>query len=201
MKKCSTVDFNIFKATGNIASEIAFSHSMKEENFYNFLLKVPRKSGIIDKIPVIISEKLLENNYFRYNDVVSIAGSIRTYIKDHNKQVFLFASTINLVTDDNPLFNNYVEIVGHITESPIYRTTPEGRIITDLCIVVNRGSRGYFIPAICWEETSKLAKTLSVGSQVRAIGRFQSRVYFKTIKAIETKHTAYELSISKLLEE
>jgi single-stranded DNA-binding protein len=89
---------------------------------------------------------------------------------------------------------------GYICKSPVYRTTPFGREITDLLVAVNRSyNKSDYIPVIAWGRNARYAKNLNVGDNVKVWGRIQSRKYQKRIGEDEiiTK-TAYEVSVNRM---
>ena len=46
--------------SGEIISEFEYSHEVLGEKFYTSVLSVKRKSGVPDKIPFMVSERLLD---------------------------------------------------------------------------------------------------------------------------------------------
>ena len=81
-----------------------------------------------------------------------------------------------------------------------YRKTPLGREISDLLIAVNRPyGKSDYIPCIAWGRNARFASSFEVGKRIQIWGRVQSRDYVKKINETDTeKHTAYEVSVSKL---
>lgn len=95
---------------------------------------------------------------------------------------------------------NEVVLVGYICKKPIYRQTPFGREIADMLLAVNRSyNKSDYIPSIAWGRTAKFCQSLEVGTEVRIVGRIQSRNYEKKLENgdIVTK-VAYEVSIGSL---
>ena len=95
---------------------------------------------------------------------------------------------------------NQIYIEGYICKSPIYRTTPFGREITDLLIAVNRSyNKSDYIPAIAWGRNARFSNIFNVGVHIKLWGRIQSREYEKKISEESViKRVAYEVSISKM---
>ena len=60
-------------------SELRFSHKTYGEIFYTFVLGIERRSGYIDEINIMVSERLIFDNPPREGDFVEIKGQIRTY--------------------------------------------------------------------------------------------------------------------------
>ena len=67
-------------------------------------------------------------------------------------------------------------------------------------LAVNRAySKSDYIPAIAWGRNARFCDHLEVGSQVKAVGRVQSRKYEKKFEDGTTiERVAYEVSISSL---
>ena len=195
---------NIITLTGTVENEPQYSHTVMEENFYSFILRVPRLSETDDLLPVTVSEKLYDKNIICENKKIKVSGQLRSYNKYTEERTRLiltvFVKEVSVpeeCDEDNP---NEIFINGFICKEPIYRKTPFGREITDLIVAVNRAfNRSDYIPAIAWGKNAVYAQTLEVGANVAIWGRLQSRNYNKRLlnDEIETR-TAYELSITKI---
>ena len=95
---------------------------------------------------------------------------------------------------------NEVVLVGYLCKKPIYRQTPFGREISDILLAVNRAyNKSDYIPCIAWGRNARFCQNLEVGSEVKVVGRVQSRTYEKKYEdgTSETK-VAYEVSIGSL---
>ncbi|MGN1328022.1 MAG: single-stranded DNA-binding protein, partial [Clostridia bacterium] len=82
----------------------------------------------------------------------------------------------------------------------IYRQTPFGREIADILLAVNRAySKSDYIPCIAWGRTARFCENMEVGTEVKVVGRVQSRQYEKKYEdgTVETK-VAYEVSVGSL---
>ena len=78
--------------------------------------------------------------------------------------------------------------------------TPFGREIADLLLAVNRAyNKSDYIPCIAWGRNARFCENIEVGTEVKVVGRVQSRTYEKKYEdgTSETK-VAYEVSISSL---
>ena len=51
---------NVVEIGGKVISEMEFSHEIYEEKFYKFYVETKRMSEYTDKLPIIISEILLD---------------------------------------------------------------------------------------------------------------------------------------------
>ena len=93
------------------------------------------------------------------------------------------------------------EAIGYICKKPIYRQTPFGREIADLLLAVNRAyNKSDYIPSIAWGRNARFCQNLEVGTEVKIVGRVQSRNYEKKLEdGSIIKKVAYEVSISKII--
>ncbi len=189
---------------GTVETEAEYSHSVLEEEFFSFMLRVPRLSENDDLLPVTVSARQLDTSLIKQGNKIKVKGQLRSYNKYTQTKTRLiltvFAKGIAPALsedEDNP---NEIFINGFICKTPVYRRTPFGREITDLIVAVNRAfNRSDYIPAIAWGKNAVYSESLEVGSNVMLWGRLQSRNYNKRISDEETEvRTAYELSITKI---
>lgn len=193
-------------ACGQIESPLQFSHKTYGEVFYTFVLGIERRSGYVDELNVVISERLIMETPLQVGDFVEITGQIRTYnenIDGRNKlNVVIFAREL-LTNEDVEYYENYVFIEGFLCKMPIKRTSPMGREICDLMIAVNRMyNKSDYIPCIAWGRNATFAEKLDVGTKVYIEGRLQSREYKKKLEdGTAESRLAYEVSILRLEED
>lgn len=204
---------NHLKLVGKVTSEKRFSHEIYGEKFYIFDLEVPRLSDISDIIPITISERLLLSKELKIGENVIVEGQFRSYNsyeQEKNKLVLtVFAKDIIFEEDleieedeeENKINNsNEVILIGYICKKPIYRQTPFGREIADILLAVNRAyNKSDYLPCIAWGRNARFCQNVEVGTEVKIIGRVQSRKYEKKYEdgTIETK-VAYEISVGSL---
>ena len=212
-KKLNTnyVENNHLVLVGKVTSDKRFSHEIYGEKFYIFDLEVPRLSGNADIIPITISERLLEAEGLEIDKKVIIEGQFRSYNSyqnERNKLVLtVFAKDVKFVENQDEeiqaskdFVSNEVILNGYICKKPIYRQTPFGREIADLLLAVNRAyNKSDYIPCIAWGRNARFCENIEVGTEVKIVGRVQSRTYEKKYEdgTSETK-IAYEVSISSL---
>lgn len=191
---------------GKITKKPVFSHEVYGEGFYIFHIEAPRKSGNVDTLPVVVSERLVDINRLDVDRTVVINGQIRSYNQHidgtHSHLILsIFAREIDILEDvEIPLdTNNSIEIVGHLCKAPTYRTTPQGREVCDIMMAVNRAyGKSDYIPCIVWGRTAKFVGHLPVGTHIEMTGRFQSRPYAKKISEDEIENrVAYEVSVGR----
>ena len=195
---------NVVHLSGQIASELEFSHEIMDEKFYDFTIAVQRLSGQKDFVPVTMSERIIGENNFEIGNLIGLIGQFRSYnkiIENHSKLVLKVF--VRELCDYDEQLPNSIEIEGYVCKPPIYRTTPFKREICDLLVAVNRAyNKSDYIPAIAWGRNARFASTFSVGDKVRLVGRIQSRPYQKQLESGEVEErVAYEVSVSALLSE
>jgi len=196
-------DNNIVNIGGRVVVEPEFSHEIFEEKFYIFYIETKRLSDYMDKLPIIVSERLINISSIKNGVIYKIEGQFRSYnkITDGKSKLVLsiFAKEIEESDDEELLTLNDSVFVGYICKNPIYRKTPLGREIADVLIAVNRSyKKSDYIPCILWGRNAKFCETLSVGTMVKLNGRIQSRIYEKKKEDGTTiSKVAYEVSISK----
>ena len=196
---------NYIMLVGQVTSEKRFSHEIYGESFYNFDLEIPRLSGTSDIIPITISERLIANFDLSIGKKVVIEGQFRSYntYEDSKSRLVLtvFVKEIREKEEEEEVkVPNEVQLVGHICRKPIYRKTPFGREIADILVAVNRAyNKSDYIPCITWGRNARFCENMPVGTEIKLVGRVQSRIYEKKYEdgTIE-KRTAYEVSVSSL---
>lgn len=199
------MESNTAELCGAVLSELKFSHKTYGEIFYTFVLGIERRSGYIDEINIMVSERLIFENPPRLNDFVEIKGQVRTYnelTEGRNKlNVVVFAKEIFL--SENFGYNeNYVYLEGFLCKEPLKRTSPLGRDICDLMLAVNRMyNKSDYIPCIAWGRNAGYAESLGVGTKLSVEGRIQSREYRKKLEDGSSEmRKAFEVSIVKIEE-
>ncbi|AFS77909.1 single-strand DNA-binding protein Ssb [Gottschalkia acidurici 9a] len=203
------IDTNMVSLIGKVVGEKEFSHEMYGEGFYTFNLEVSRLSDQSDILPITVSERLLIDSELKEGDHIVVEGQLRSYnryINGKNRLILtIFAREVYSPKDDEELNElmrkpNEIYLDGFICKSPIYRTTPFGREITDLLIAVNRPyNKSDYIPSIAWGRNARFCENLKVGDHIRIWGRIQSRDYQKKKEDGEViSRVAFEVSVSKL---
>lgn len=198
------IENNQVTITGEVASEFAFSHEVFGEGFYMVEVLVRRLSNSDDRIPLMISERLIDVTQDYRGEYITVNGQFRSYNKhEENKNhlvLSVFVREISFVEELDGAKTNNIMLDGYICKTPIYRKTPLGREIADLLLAVNRPyGKSDYIPCICWGRNARYASNFEVGEHVQIFGRIQSREYVKKITETETeKRIAYEVSVSKL---
>ena len=199
------IENNQVSIMGKIDAPFTFSHQVYGEGFYLTELLIRRLSDCEDRIPVMISERLLDVTQDYQGEYIEVHGQFRSYNRHEEKRnrlvLSVFAREAGFVEEiDDSITINQIFLDGFICKPPVYRKTPLGREIADLLLAVNRPyGKSDYIPCICWGRNARYASAFAVGGHVQVWGRIQSRDYIKKISEEETqKRTAYEVSVSKL---
>lgn len=196
---------NYLVLIGKIISDKTFSHEIYGESFYVFNLEVPRLSGNEDIIPITISERLIANFDLTIGRKVVIEGQFRSYNSYENEKnrlvLTVFAKDIiDYKEEQEENVSNEVVLNGYVCKKPIYRKTPFGREISDILLAVNRAyNKSDYIPCIAWGRNARFCENMEVGTEVKIVGRVQSRTYEKKFEDGKTEQrVAYEVSIGSL---
>lgn len=199
------IENNQVTIMGKVATEFSFSHEVFGEGFYMVEVEVKRLSNSEDRIPLMISERLIDVTQDYTGEYIMVHGQFRSYNRHEEQKnrlvLSVFVREISFMEEEpDGTKTNSIWLDGYICKEPIYRKTPLGREIADLLLAVNRPyGKSDYIPCICWGRNARYASGFEVGEHVQLLGRIQSREYVKRISNTETeKRIAYEVSVSKL---
>lgn len=199
------IENNQVTIMGEVASRFTFSHEVFGEGFYMVDVLVKRLSNSEDRIPLMISERLIDVTKDYTGEFIMASGQFRSYNRheEHKNHLVLsvFVREVAFVDEElDGAKTNNILLDGYICKAPVYRKTPLGREIADLLLAVNRPyGKSDYIPCICWGRNARYASGFAVGEHVQILGRIQSREYVKKLSETETeKRVAYEVSVSKL---
>ncbi|MCI8573629.1 MAG: single-stranded DNA-binding protein [Oscillibacter sp.] len=178
-----------------------WSHENHGTQFYRFPLQVPRLSGQVDVLPVLVSGAQVIQ--VEPESGLRIQGQLRSFNNRSgvgNKLVLtVYAQDIQPALDE---LCNQIILTGALCKEPIFRRTPLGRSICDLMLATpRRYGRADYLPVIAWGQLAVRASRLHVGDPVSLEGRVQSRTYHKVLDSGESEErTAYEVSMMRLLD-
>ena len=193
------IENNQVSIMGKIASGFTFSHQVYGEGFYLVDVLVKRLSDSEDRIPLMVSERLVDVTQDYEGEYIMVQGQFRSYNRHEEKKnrlvLSVFVRELSFVEEeDDTVKTNQIFLDGYICKPPVYRKTPLGREIADLLLAVNRPyGKSDYIPCICWGRNARYASAFEVGGHVLIWGRIQSREYIKKLSESQTeKRTAYE---------
>ena len=191
------IENNQVSIMGKIASGFTFSHQVYGEGFYLVDLLVKRLSDSEDRIPLMVSERLVDVTQDYEGEYIMVQGQFRSYNRHEEKKnrlvLSVFVRELSFVEEaDDSIKTNQIFLDGYICKPPVYRKTPLGREIADLLLAVNRPyGKSDYIPCICWGRNARYASAFEVGGHVLLWGRIQSREYIKKLNENQTeKRTA-----------
>ena len=199
------IENNQVSIVGEIVSDFMFSHEVFGEGFYMVDVSIKRLSASADRIPVMISERLIDVTQDYKGEFIQVTGQFRSYNRHEEKKnslvLSVFAREVTFVEEeDDKVKSNQIFLDGYICKPPIYRKTPLGREIADMLIAVNRPyGKSDYIPCISWGRNARFTSGFEVGGHVQIWGRIQSREYVKKLEGeVTERRTAYEVSVSKM---
>ena len=185
---------------GTILETPVLSHENHGARFYRFPLQVPRLSGQVDLLPVLLAEPMLPK--VDAGETVRIQGQLRSF---NNRSgigsrlvLTVYAQEIEPGLEETV---NQILLSGALCKPPIFRRTPLGRSSCDLMLAVpRRYGRADYLPVIAWGQLAVRAGRLQVGDPLSLEGRVQSRTYRKVTDAGTEERTAYEVSMMHMLD-
>lgn len=187
---------NSITIRGQLAELPQYSHENHGRHFYRFVLEVPRLSGAVDLLPVVVEETVLSDIDPTAGEMLTVTGQIRS----HNQRVagsrhlLIFVFATNIVVEDGDPINDVI-LEGPLCKEPTFRRTPLGREICDVMLAVPRAfRRADYLPCILWGRTAQEVSTCHTRDCIRIFGRLQSRIYTKLTEDGPQERTAYEIS-------
>lgn len=196
-------------AIGTVTSDILPIYKLQDgSNVFGFEVSVERLSGTKDVIPCLVKDvyitdaDLIIDKY----DKVELLGEVRTRnVQDSDGvshlDVYVWVYNIQKVSDNVQDFNQ-VDIDGTVCRKNDVRVKKYSKVsICDFILASSRNNnRPSYIPCIVWNKLAKeMSAKYSVGDDLHAIGRFQSRPYVKKLSNTEIEErVAYEVSINEI---
>lgn len=200
---------NYVELTGVIIGDLEFSHEFKQKRFYKTILENRRISGIVDRIPIMLSEdKMIRSRkMLKKGERVKINGHLQSYMKDC-LSLSVFVTFIDQ-TEDTEFDDNFIYLDGYIGKRPLYRSIRENneeskktKDLTLMLLGVNRPNRAAdYIPCIVWNKMALFIRHLEVGCHLKVYGRIQSRIFTKKESEEETSVNEVVLFNFDIIEE
>lgn len=190
------MEHNSIILRGSLLELPQFSHENHGRRFYRFILEVPRLSGAVDLLPVIVREETLFRIDPSAGDMLTVTGQIRSHNlrQDGLRHLLIFVFATDIIAEDGEPIND-AHISGTLCRVPTYRRTPLGREICDVMLAVPRAfHRADYLPCILWGRTAQEISMCQVRDRIEIHGRLQSRIYTKLTEDGTIERTAYELS-------
>ena len=135
---------------GLVLGEPEWSHENHGAQFYRVYLQVPRLSGQMDLLPVLLPGGLAAQA--AEGRLLRLRGQLRSF---NNRSgvgsrlvLTVYAQELQPGLDEP---QNQITLSGALCKSPIFRRTPLGRSICDLMLAVpRRYGRADYLPCIAW---------------------------------------------------
>lgn len=174
-------DVNDVTLIGKIESELIKCAPDGKGICYRGIIGVPRKSGYIDKQPIIITEKIYKEHVRDNLDKdILLTGTFVSGMKIiSNKPVNLQYVFSDHAENDTSFyehqFNNVMHISGTICKPLKPRDLPLSRVYY-YCVAVNRGREADYIPCTAQNDICDLnLESLQVGDRIDLEGRLVAR--------------------------
>lgn len=181
---------------GSLGSLPEFSHENHGHRFFRLTLEVPRLSGTVDILPVIVQEEILNTANLSDGSQLTVCGQIRSHNirQDGRRHLLIFVFACRILCEDGQSVNT-VTLSGPICRQPTYRRTPLGREICDVMLALPRAfQRADYVPCILWGKTAQEISRCQTRDRIQIQGRLQSRLYTKLTDTGPQERTAYEVS-------
>ena len=128
------IENNQVSITGKIVTGFTFSHQVYGEGFYTMDLLVKRLSDSEDRIPVMVSERLVDVTQDYVGQYVEIHGQFRSYNRHEgvkNKLILsIFVREMQFIEEEEipeeQARTNQIFLDGYVCKPPVYRKTPLG---------------------------------------------------------------------------
>lgn len=192
---------NKIKLSGKLLDAPLDVHSYNKEVFYKFYIEVIRKSGIVDILPCVAPESIIDTIELGKNRTVY--GEVRTrntHIdgKSH-LEVYVKVDRVGSYKGDE--LNEVTMPECYICKmEPLYKTR-SGASVINVTLASNREGERWsdYIPTIFWNWQAMQISQCSVGTKLGVAGRLRSRVYQKRYENSLTEFkTAYEFSVERM---
>jgi len=191
MEQCNQITLR-----GTLFDFPQLSHENHGKRFYRFYLEVPRLSGTVDRLPVIVPEKIMEDMNPCGGSMLTVTGQIRSHNirQDGIRRLLIFVFAAEVIAEEGEPIND-VLLEGPLCREPTYRHTPLGREICDVMLAVPRSfQRADYLPCILWGRTAQEVSRCHTRDRIQITGRLQSRTYTKLTENGPVERTAYEIS-------
>ena len=110
---------NKVEIMGKVTKSLTFSHELCGESFYESEITVSRLSGVEDKIPVLISDRIIDIGKDYMGKTVFITGEFRSFNAEGGKLI------LNVFVHEIEVFDNFdggdlntVALNGYLCKKP-----------------------------------------------------------------------------------
>lgn len=216
--------------TGKLETEPEYVHKIKRGNFYKTRVKIRKKDGKEELIPILLPDVLIMPELTKgtlKDKWVELEGQFRSYHEEgeggkRHLKIVLFVTMINIYDEEKKLNENkdenQVYFDGVICRTPFFKITHSGIPVTDFLINISRdnGEKSDYIPCVAWNKEALVISGFKLGDRIKFLGNAQSRLYFKrNFKKLDSGEMpkeglaysesveykeTYEISVKKIIE-
>lgn len=197
-KEVRKLEENHILLRGRLDQVPVFSHESHGKRFFRQAIAVPRLSGAVDTLNLLLPGEL--SSTLPAGEDAEVTGAVRSFNNRSGTGSKLVITVLvhTLLPASGPP-ENLLTLSGVLCKPPVFRRTPLGREICDLMLAVpRRYGRSDYLPCIAWGATAARAAGLAVGDRVALEGRLQSRTYTKLENDRQVSKVAFEVSVSSL---
>ena len=197
-------DKNLVLLRGWIEAPIKFDHQTENIAIYTTKLRIERKPGVVDIIPLSIKENKLAllNVRPRIGDYMEISGrfysqDVYSLDKKRTLETYVYVRKIRFCDSRIPSTNE-IHLTGEILKCRKPRKTKSGDSLIDFVLKVRRKNHRFSkLPCIVWGTYNSFQiEGAGVGTRLELDGRIQSREYCKNENGVEISRTVYEVSVT-----
>lgn len=197
-------DKNLVLLRGWIEAPIKFDHKTENIAIYTTKLRIERKPGVVDIIPLSIKENKLAllNVRPRIGDYMEISGrfysqDVYSLDKKRTLETYVYVRKIRFCDSRIPSTNE-IHLTGEILKCRKPRKTKSGDSLIDFVLKVRRKNHRFSkLPCIVWGTYNSFQiEGAGVGARLELDGRIQSREYRKNENGVEISRTVYEVSVT-----
>ena len=197
-------DTNRILLRGWLDAPVKLDHITEGSAIYSTKLRIERKPGVVDIIPIYMKESKLSFLKVRpeEGDYMEIQGYIHSkdiYGKDSKRKLqhYVYVDKMAFSSCMLPCANE-VHLTGLIYRTKIARTMKNGDCLAGFLLKVRRKSHKYSrIPCTVWGSyKASQIEDAKVGSKLELFGRLQSREYVKIENGQTLLKTVYEVSVT-----
>ena len=197
-------DKNLVLLRGWIEAPIKFDHQTENIAIYTTKLRIERKPGVVDIVPLYIKENKLALLNVRpiIGDYMEISGrfysqDIYSLDKKRTLETYVYVRKISFCDSRIPSTNE-IHLTGEILKCRKPRKTKSGDSLIDFVLRVRRKNHRFSkLPCIVWGTYNSFQiEGAGVGARLELDGRIQSREYRKNENGVEISRTVYEVSVT-----
>lgn len=197
-------DTNRVILRGWLNEPVRFDHRMEYADIYTTVIRIERKPGVVDYVPLYIKENILAilNARPRIGDYMEIHGRFYSqdiYFENEKRRMenYVYVNKI-LFCDSRVPSTNEIHLTGEILKCRKPRKTKKDDTLIDFLLKVRRKNhRISKIPCIVWGDYNSFRiEEAGVGTKLELDGRIQSRKYIKNENGVKISRTVYEVCVT-----